>query len=299
MAGFKILIFLAISESTKLHNWFKRWKEDVVTAQVEFPKESVLTSAEEDWVTWTPPFCASVFAPLHCFSACLPSGLLSRIWPWVIYTFINPICIWVGTKGENGWRRVGEREREREGGCCWFLSVFLKDTAALFQRGWDPIPVWPSPSPAPIELLQASTNSVQPQRLMNNKIIIPIHAVIKWDWLYLPVCSHWAQSSIIIPSGGVWPRECAYAWVWVSVWYACVFVTEGAKSHTGACEDKQSQREENDTNQLKHYCPLYSRLIRSSQGAGGLYRHKHPDIRPSNCRERSLHAALTASAAPN
>lgn len=42
-----------------------------------------------------------------------------------------------------------------------------------------------------------------PQRLMNNKIIIPIHGVIKWDWLYLPVCSHWAQSSIIIRSGGV------------------------------------------------------------------------------------------------
>lgn len=54
----------------------------------------------------------------------------------------------------------------------------------------------------------------------------------------------------------------------------------GVKSHSGACEDKQSQREENDTNQLKHYCPLYSRLIRSSQGTEGLYSHKHPDTRP-------------------
>lgn len=92
---------------------------------------------------------------------------------------------------------------------------------------------------------------------------------------------------------------CDRANVCVSLFGTVVFVTEGVKSHTGACEDKQSQREENDTNQLKHYCPLYSRLIRSSRGAGGLYRHKHPDIRPSNCRERSLDAAMTASAAPN
>lgn len=92
---------------------------------------------------------------------------------------------------------------------------------------------------------------------------------------------------------------CDRANVCVSPFGTVVFVTEGVKSHTGACEDKQSQRDENDTNQLKHYCPLYSRLIRSSRGAGGLYRHKHPDIRPSNCRERSLDAAMTASAAPN
>ena len=59
----------------------------------------------------------------------------------------------------------------------------------------------------------------------------------------------------------------------------------GVKSHSGACEDKQSQREENDTNQLKHYCPLYSRLIRSSRGTGGLYRHEHPDTGPYNCCE--------------
>lgn len=35
----------------------------------------------------------------------------------------------------------------------------------------------------------------------------------------------------------------------------CVFGGGGVKSHSGACEDKQSQSEENDTNQLKHYCP--------------------------------------------
>lgn len=46
----------------------------------------------------------------------------------------------------------------------------------------------------------------------------------------------------------------------------CVYLY--VKSHSGACEDKQRQREENDTNQLKHYCLLYSRLIRLSQGAG-------------------------------
>lgn len=30
----------------------------------------------------------------------------------------------------------------------------------------------------------------------------------------------------------------------------------GSESHRGVCEDKQSWGEENDTNQLKHYCPL-------------------------------------------
>lgn len=109
--------------------------------------------------------------------------------------------------------------------------------------------------------------AVQPQWLMNNKIIIPIHAVIKWDWLYLPVCSHWAWSSIIIQSRGV--RLCVYVWVRLCACFVCGGGGVGVKSHSGACEDKQSQREENDTNQLKHYCPLYSRLIRSSQGTRG------------------------------
>lgn len=62
--------------------------------------------------------------------------------------------------------------------------------------------------------------------LMNNKIIIPIHAVIKWDWLYLPVCSHWARSSIIIQSVGVWlckrVRVPDSVCVWWGVWRATV-----------------------------------------------------------------------------
>lgn len=137
------------------------------------------------------------------------------------------------------------------------------------------------PTTTPPALLGVCNNciAVQPQRLMNNKIIIPIHAVIKWDWLYLPVCSHWARSSIIIQSGGVWLCVCVFGG---GGWRG----GGGVKSHSGACEDKQSQREENDTNQLKHYCPLYSRLIRSSQGTGGLYRHEHPDTGPYNCWER-------------
>lgn len=76
--------------------------------------------------------------------------------------------------------------------------------------------------------------------------------------------------------------DCVPNYVCVCV-CVCVLGDGGVKSHCGACEDKQSQREENDRNQLKHYCPLYSRLIRSSQGTGwvgGLYRHKHP---PYNC----------------
>lgn len=69
---------------------------------------------------------------------------------------------------------------------------------------------YPSPntSCAGRELCATTLATVQPQWLMNNKIIIPIHAVIKWDWLYLPVCSHWAWSSIIIQSRGV--RQCVY-----------------------------------------------------------------------------------------
>lgn len=90
---------------------------------------------------------------------------------------------------------------------------------------------------------------------------------------------------------------CDCANVCVCLLAFCVF-GGGLKSHRGACEDKQSQREENDTNQLKHYCPLYSRLIRSSQGTGGLYRHKHPDTRPYNCWERGLDAAMRAALTP-
>lgn len=173
--------------------------------------------------------------------------------------------------GEGDGGLVGE-----DGGwgscCCLFPSVFLKDTAVLFH------PAMPSKKRRTRPLAQRLLSwartvcnnciTVQPQWLMNNKIIIPIHAVIKWDWLYLPVCSHWARSSIIIQCRcvTVCPTMCV-----------CVYVfwgDGGVKSHCGACEDKQSQREENDRNQLKHYCPLYSRLIRSSQGTGwvgGLY----------------------------
>lgn len=97
--------------------------------------------------------------------------------------------------------------------------------------------------------------------------------------------------------------DCANACVCVcvsdSTLYVCAFGRGSVKSHSGACEDKQSQREENDTNQLKHYCPLYSRLIRSSQGTGGLYRHKHPDTRPYNCYERGLDAAIRTALAPS
>ena len=44
--------------------------------------------------------------------ACLPNGLLSRIYPSVIYTFINPICICGVTKDSSGGgygERVGIR----------------------------------------------------------------------------------------------------------------------------------------------------------------------------------------------
>lgn len=66
----------------------------------------------------------------HCFSACLPSGLLSRIWPCVIYTFINPICICVGTKEEKG----GWTVREEGWGAVDFALSFSRTQLHCFTR---------------------------------------------------------------------------------------------------------------------------------------------------------------------
>lgn len=83
----------------------------------------------------------------------------------------------------------------------WLSVVFVKDTAVLFH--WEDAPPLANTMHFPncAQQLYHCVSTVT-QWLMNNMTIIPINTVIKWDWVYLPVCSYWARSSIIIPRAG-------------------------------------------------------------------------------------------------